>query len=127
MTNAKQSGFTQVELLITLAVVAILAAVGYPSYTQHTRKAYRADAQAVLMDAATRQQQYRLDTGNYADTLDKLKVSVPASLSGRYTVTLVIATNTFSLSAAPQGTQTKDSCGTLGVDQAGVKTPGTCW
>ena len=130
MKNSLQHGFTMVELLIVAVVVAILAAVAYPSYTQHIRKAQRADAQAVLMNAAARQQQYLLDTRAYAATLTALNVPVPDAVSARYTVSMVVGTATvpsFSVIATPRGTQAADKCGTLSLDQAGVKTPSTCW
>jgi type IV pilus assembly protein PilE len=128
-TRAAQ-GFTLIEAMITVAIIAIVAAVAYPSYTEHLRKSRRADAQSLLMNVATRQQQFLLDTRAYADTLGALQVTPPASVTPHYTVTLAVAASpvpTFTVSAAPHGAQAADKCGTLTLDQAGIKSPGGCW
>jgi len=131
MHSRTARGFTLIEAMITVAIIAIVAAVAYPSYTQHVRKSHRADAQALLMDVATRQQQFLLDTRAYAGTLGALNVATPASVTPHYDVTLTVpagAVPTFTVTAAPKGTQAADKCGTLTLDQAGVKSPGGgCW
>jgi type IV pilus assembly protein PilE len=128
--GSTQAGFTLIELMIAVAIVAILTAVAYPSYTSHLRKSHRADAQNLLMALSSRQQQYLLDTRNYADTIDKLQVPVPSNVSAHYTVTLALgagAAPTFTLTAAPVGAQAADKCGTLTLDNTGTKVPSGCW
>ena len=49
-------GFTLVELMIVVAIVAILAAIGYPSYQNSVQKSRRADGRAALQEAAARQE-----------------------------------------------------------------------
>lgn len=123
-------GFTLVEMLITIVVMAILASIAYPSYSAHLRKARRAEAQQVLMDAALRQQQILLDTKAYALDLAGTGATVPAAVARFYTISVTRGTGTvptFTATAVPQGSQAQDSCGTLTVDQANVRTPGNCW
>lgn len=123
-------GFTLVELLITIVVIGILVSIAYPSYTSHLRKARRAEAQQVLMDAALRQQQILLDTKAYAADLAGTGTSVPASLTRFYTLTVARGTGTaptFTATATPLGDQARDTCGPLSVDHANVRTPGACW
>jgi len=130
MKLSTQSGFTLIEAMIAVAIVAVLAAVAYPQYTQHVRRGHRADAQAVLMDVATRQQQYLLDSRAYAGTLGSLNVTVPSAVDAHYTVSLAVGTATvpsFTVTAAPKGSQAQDACGTLSLTNAGVKSPSTCW
>ncbi len=61
------SGFTLVELMVVVLLVAILAAIAYPSYREQVRKARRADAQAVLMQAAQFMERYYTENGTYKD------------------------------------------------------------
>jgi len=127
-------GFTLVELVITVAIVAILVAVALPSYRDHVRKTRRAEAQAYLMAIAGRQQQFLVDTRAYAAALTTINIPQPANVAASYDVTLVAAGGpppTFVLTAAPKsGTdQTLERCGTLSIDQTGAKTAtlSSCW
>ncbi len=56
--NAKQFGFTFVELMITVAIIGILVAIALPSYRQYILRGNRAAAQAEMMDIANREQQF---------------------------------------------------------------------
>ncbi len=60
-----ERGFTLIELMIVVAIVAILAAVGYPSYRDHVARGQRSQGQQVLMDMAQRQEQFLLDQRQY--------------------------------------------------------------
>jgi len=72
----KQStGFTLVELMVTVAVIAILASIAYPSYTSQVAKSRRADAQQFMMQMDTRQKQILIEQRAYATTPDALNVS----------------------------------------------------
>ena len=63
-------GVTLIELLVAVALVAILAGVAYPAYTHHLVRSHRASAQTVLSDIAQRQQQYLMDNRAFATTPD---------------------------------------------------------
>lgn len=130
----RAAGFSLIELMIAVVIVGILAAVALPAYQQHVRKGHRAGAQAYLMDLAQRQQQYFLDNRGYASAASALGyASTPADVSPYYTVTLVTADGpppSFTITAAPAGTQIADTCGTLTINNAGTKTSSSgsnCW
>ena len=65
-SNRRHRGFTLIELMITVAIVAILAGIAYPSYKAYVQKGNRASAEAFLMDGAQRQQQYFLHNRIFA-------------------------------------------------------------
>lgn len=76
MINFKTStGFTLIELMIVVAIVGILAAIAYPSYQEYVLRGNRSEAQALLNDAAARQERYYTQNNTYADTTAKLGYS----------------------------------------------------
>lgn len=119
-------GFTLIEVMIVVAVIGILAAIAYPSYQGQIRKSNRAAAQAVLMDAANKQQLYLTSQREYADTLAKLNVTPSTDVSRWYDIT-VVANNaatppTFTLTATPKAGTSQAADGALALDSAGTKT-----
>jgi type IV pilus assembly protein PilE len=126
-------GFTLIELMIAVVIVAILAAIGYPSYQGHMRKGARASAQAEMLKIADRQALYLLDARTYAvgsGALTALNISLPTDVSVKYTVTVTAADGTATPSTPPSytitatpitgGAQVPD--GELTLTHTGVKT-----
>ena len=123
-------GFTLIELMITVVVVAILAVIALPNYSEYVKRGTRADAQAFLMDVALRQQQRLVDRRAYATTLGDLGLTVPGSISGKHSVSMsapAVVPPTFTITAAPQGAQTTEACGTMTLTSSGTRTPAQCW
>jgi type IV pilus assembly protein PilE len=130
--RANMTGFSLIELMIAIVIVAILASVAYPSYQQYLRRGARADAQAHMMDIAGRQGQFLIDNRAYAASLAALGVTTPSSVASKYTIAVDTGATppTFTITATPTGTQADDTCGTLTLDNSGAKTAsgtGTCW
>lgn len=126
MSRSKIAGFSLIELMIVVAIVAILAAVAYPSYQQHVIRNNRAAAQQYVLEVSSLQHQYILDTRNYATTLAALGTAPDARVSANYTVTLTLVDNTaspptFTVQAAPRAGSIQAGSDTLTVNHLGQK------
>jgi len=130
-------GFTLIELMITCAIVAILAAIAVPSYALYMKKSRRGDTEAALMDIAQRQQQYLIDARTYAPDLVTLGTTVPADVLAYYTIQICQTTApcnppggappTFALIATPIAGTAQAGDFTLTLDNTGAKTPASVW
>jgi type IV pilus assembly protein PilE len=123
-------GFTLIELMIAVAIVAIIAMIAIPSYTAQIVKGRRSSAEAVLLDIAQRQQQYLLDVRSYAPNWTTLNTTIPVNVSNYYTIAIAAAAGpppTFTASATPIAGTAQAGDVTLTIDNTGAKTPAGTW
>jgi len=134
-------GFTLIELMVTVAVVSILATIAVTSYTSQVQKSRRTEAKSALLDLAGREERLFSTTNAYSSDeafLGYATVSTPMTNmnfgNGYYQLTAVATATTYTLTANPVGAQAGDAaCGSFSVNQLGVQTvSGTstvasCW
>ena len=134
--DTRRAGFTLIELMIAVTVVALLAGIAYPSYQDHLRKGRRAAAQAFLVEVGSKQQQYLLDARKYAvgtGALTALNMTVPATVAQFYTITIEpnapTVPPTYRIVATPisGSVQVKDGALTLAQDGAKTRAGNAGW
>jgi type IV pilus assembly protein PilE len=128
----KQNGFTLIEVMITVVIIAILASIAYPSYTRYVIRAKRSAAQAQMMEIANREQQFLIANRGYADktTLIASGYTLPPEVAANYGYTITLSTAgapTFLLTFSPTTTGTQAADGDLTLDHTGAKTPADKW
>lgn len=150
-SKRKAVGLTLVELMVVLAVLAIIATIGWPAYTAQILKMRRADARAGVMELAMAQEREFAAWGQYSELIGSINTDGQATdditfndnlplanansnfnddltriareFGEHYTYAITATNTTFSITATPILGQAADtSCASLAIDQAGIKT-----
>ncbi len=136
----RTSGFTLIEVMIVVAIIGILSAVAYPSYTDYIRRGNRSEATAALLEAQQFMERYYGANNRYSTAADgnpalptRLQ-TLPSGGPTRYTLSVAATVNSYTLTATPSGTMLADKCGSLTITNTGVKgrsttapTVAECW
>ena len=138
---SRHAGFTLIELMVVIAVIGILAAIAIPAYSDQVRKSRRADALQRIQQIALAQERFRAENPGYTANWARLggdpDTAEPTGIGAWYdwsdvTIDNAATPRTFSIAITAVGDQTNDkasgtSCGSLSVNQAGVRSPAACW
>lgn len=119
-------GFTLVELMIVVLIVALLAAVAVPNYRSYVLRSHRTVAINAILDLGSREARYYTTNNAYTSSLTQLGYAtdpmyLPGSGNAYYSLSATVGASSFLLSAAPVGNQQKDSCGTYTYTDLGIK------
>jgi len=139
MRHQRPAGFTLIELMITVALLAIITTISVSSYRQYMIRANRTDAAAILLRIAAAQERWFLDNNQYSDDPSDAELRIGTlSERGYYTVTIERDANPaagYTAKATPVAgsRQSSDSdCQEMSIDETGLResSPGginVCW
>lgn len=130
--KAGEAGFTLIEVMIVVAIVAVITAFAYPAYQDYVLKSNRGIGKAELMKVASRQEEFRADNKSYTGDLTDLGYPDPYYVDGRgdattaadarYQIDLTASATgvSFGVRAQPLNMQEDDTaCLSLGIDNRG--------
>jgi type IV pilus assembly protein PilE len=146
LSSPRIGGFTLVELMITVVVLAIIVGIAVPSYQAQVRKSRRADARNAVLDLAGREERFLSISNSYSQTPTDVGYAVfPVTVNnGYYQLSVVVpdpaqpgVTPSFSITATAFGAQVSDTdCASFSLNQLGQQTAlnsggalntATCW
>lgn len=138
MTRKRSGGFTLVELMITVTIVAILAAIAYPSYSSYVIRASREAVKSELLQLAAQQEKIYLNSSAYAISATTayngtssggLGRTSGLSADSKYTFSITpqtAGTQTYTLTATPVTPSSQAGDGNISIDSAGTRSGTGC-
>jgi type IV pilus assembly protein PilE len=135
MIRNKMRGFTLIEAMIVVAIIGLIAAIGYPAYRDQVMKSRRADGMAFAMEIADRLERYYSDKSAYTTTITDLGYTDKYEPHAGYYEAKIVTTDatqqdyTITVEPVLGRSQAKDKCKKFIVNSQGARTsdPAECW
>jgi type IV pilus assembly protein PilE len=122
------AGFSLIELLVVLVIMGVLSAVALPGYTRYVQRGHRTEAMAALLESQHFMERYYSANGQYLSPANAVPLlpqrlqGIPSQGTVRYQLSVREATlNSYVLQAVPEGSMAGDVCGSLTINQAGLR------
>lgn len=143
-TVLRSAGFTLIEVMVTVAIVGVLAAIALPNYSEYITRGKLLDAHTKLADLRAQQERYFMDNRSYNFTgttcgIDDPAINMTATYNADtgapFTMSCVATANTYTITATGRPAKGMSTSFVLTVNQANVKssagptgwTSATCW
>ena len=124
----RQAGFSLVELLVVLVIMGVLSALALPGYTRYVQRGNRTEVMAALLEAQHFMERYYSANGQYLSPANAVPMlpqrlqGIPSQGTVRYQLSVREATaNSYLLQAVPEGSMADDVCGSLTINQTGLR------
>lgn len=129
------SGMSLIELIIVVAVVAMLVTIAFPTYSNFQQKARRADAKITLEEIAAKQEGFYITNHRYTSNLAQLGLAGNLTDAGHYVINVLADDQGYTLVAAPAPGSPQandDECQQFSINNLHVRaalpdTSGNCW
>lgn len=137
----RAEGFSLLELLAAVAILAVLASIALPTYAEYIARSRRLEARAGLLEAAHWMERWRTERGRYDDPTSAGQLpaefpwrQIPRAGDAYYTVSVVATAVTYKITATATRTMARDVCTSLSIDETGARsftgagsTEEVCW